>query len=163
MSKPIKISYLWDKNLAIQSSKDIYEYELKNSNKRYIGWFFIALSQFGVVSALKHNAYGLLVISTILLIYWYMLRWPIRNFFINRSFNKSNFANKKIELEATKEAILSDKKVQIPYDSIKKFIQLDNAIVIYHTLGTIYLPNSAFESSKDRTAFKSYIKNALKP
>ena len=47
----INIHYLWDKELALKSAYDIYEYELKNSNKKFIGWLFIALAQFGVVGA----------------------------------------------------------------------------------------------------------------
>jgi hypothetical protein len=157
MFNNIKISYVWDRELALKSAQDIYEYELKNSNKKYIGWFFVALLQFGVVGALKHNAYGFLVISTITLAYWYGFRWPMRKYFINKTFDKSLLANKKIELEATTEAILSNGEIQILYTNIKRYIQLENAIVIYHNLGTIYLPNNAFESTGARKQFKSYL------
>ena len=153
----ININYTWDRKLALNSSFDIYKYELKNSNKKFIGWFFIALAQFGVVGALKHNAYGFLVVASIGLIYWYGLRWSLRKYFINRTFIKSPLANQNIQLEATNEAILSDGKTQILYNTIIKFIQLDNAIIIYHNLGTIYLPNNSFKTKKDRIDFIKYL------
>jgi len=155
--KDINIKYFWDEKLTIQSSLDIYEYELKISNKKFIGWFFIALAQFGVVGALKHNAYGLLIIATIGILYWYGLRWPLRKFFILRSFKKSALANTDIMLTAKQDGIYIDNQLQIAYDSIIKSVQLTNAIVIYHTLGTIYIPNNSFENAKERKRFSSKI------
>lgn len=157
MSKSIKINYIWDKDLAIESSYDIYQYELKNSNRRFIGWFLIGLTQFGIVGALKHNAYGILFISTIALFYWYILRWPIRKFLIQRSFKNSNFLNETISLEITNNAILSNNKVQVSLDSISKTLILTNGIVLYHNLGTIYIPNKAFKTIKDKNLFKSLL------
>ena len=153
----ININYIWDKKLALNSAYDIYNYELKNSNKKYIGWFFIAMLQFGVVGALKHNVYGFLVIATIGIVYWYGLRWTLRKYFINKTFKKSPLANKQINLIAKDDGIYLDDQLQFNYKSIKKVAILDNAIVIYHNLGTIYLPNSAFNSKKERDKFKTLV------
>jgi hypothetical protein len=60
MSKKIEIAFKWDKDSALQASKLYYDYDMKNSSKRYIGWFFVALVQFGIVGALKHDVFGLL-------------------------------------------------------------------------------------------------------
>ena len=94
----IKIKYIWSKELALSSARALYEYEFKNSRKRFIGWFFIALVQFGVVGALKHNSYGFLTLGTIGLVYWYGLRWPLRKYFIEKTFEKSPLANSNIDL-----------------------------------------------------------------
>ena len=154
----ITIKYTWDERLAITSAKEIYEYELKNSNKKYIGWLFVALAQFGVVGALKHNAYGLLVISSLGILYWYGFRWDIRKFFISKSFKKSPFKDKVIQLEADEKGIFTDGKELLLYKDIIKSEQLENAIVIYHKLGTTYIPNNAFESKSKRVIFKKYLK-----
>ena len=153
----INIEYKWDQNLAIKSSKDIYEYELQNSKKKYIGWLFIALVQFGVVGALKHQVYGLLMISTFLIFYWYGFRWPLREFFIKRTFSKSPLANNTIQLQAKKDGIYKDNKLQISYKDIKNIIQLKDAILIYHKFGTLYFPNYAFNSKNELKKFINFI------
>jgi hypothetical protein len=153
----ININYIWDKKLALQSACDIYEYELKNSNKKFIGWFFIALAQFGVVGALKHDAYGFLVVATVGLVYWYGLRWSLRKYFINKTFNKSPLANKQISLIAKDDGVYLDDKIQFNFDNIKKVAFLDNATVIYHNIGTFYIPNNAFDLAKDRDKYHKLI------
>ena len=126
----------------------------KNSNKKYIGWFFVALLQFGVVGALKHNSYGFLILSTIGLTYWYGFRWRIREYFIKKTFDKSQLANKQIELLATDDSIVShDGNEQIPYSDIKEYKRIDDAIIIYHKIGTLYIPNSSFISYDEKEAF----------
>jgi len=49
MSKVVEINFNWSQELALKASKLYYDYDMKNSNKRYIGWFFVALVQFGIV------------------------------------------------------------------------------------------------------------------
>ena len=153
----IEINYIWDQKLALESAKILYDYELKNSNKKYLGWFFIALLQFGVVGALKHNAYGLLSISTILVVYWYNFRWPIRKYFIKKTFLKSPFANKKIKLVATDKYLQIDENSQIQYNDIKKYEQLDKGIFLDYQSGTIFLPNKAFSIVEDKNRFYKFI------
>ena len=46
MSNKIKISYNWDEETFINASKAAYDFEMKNSPKRFLGWFFIAMTQF---------------------------------------------------------------------------------------------------------------------
>jgi len=157
----ININYTWNKDLAIKSAQDIYEYELKSSNKRFIGWLMIALVQFGVVGALKHGVYGFLTLGTIGAIYWYWFRWPLRKFFISKTFDKSPLANKEIALEAKEDGIYSNEQLQIDYNNISKYAKLDDAIIIYHSLGTIYIPNDAFENHKFKNKFIQKLETLL--
>ena len=158
MSKDIKIEYIWTEELAIKSSRLLYEDELKHSNKKYIGWFFIALAQFGVVGALKHNAYGMLFIASVGLLYWYAVRWSLRKFFIKNTFKKSPFANKTIKILATKTAIVIDGN-ELPYQNIKETKQIPDGLIINYIGNAIFIPNSGFSSADDRALFKTYLKN----
>lgn len=145
----INIKYIWNEKLAIKAAQDIYEYELKKSNKRYIGWFFVALTQFAIVGALKHDAFGLLFVSTFLMIYWYILRWPIRKYFIKRTFIKSPFANKTITLQIKKDGIYKEELSQVSKNNIKDIIKLEDGIIIYYNGGNLYFPNEAFKDKRD--------------
>ena len=73
--------------------------------------------------------------------------------FIEKTFNKSALANKQVILAAKNDGVYLDDTLQFKYDTIKKVAILDNAIVVYHNIGTIYLPNKAFSNKKDRTLF----------
>jgi len=143
-SKEIIIKYKWDEKSFLSASKIAYDYELKHSLKRYLGWLFIILAQFGVVAALKKGAFGLLFISTILLIYWYLLRWPLRAFFIKRGFQKSNLANK--EFEATiSDKFIAINGIKIKWSDINEVISTQNGYLLKLDNQILFLPKSAFK------------------
>jgi hypothetical protein len=161
MSKAININYTLDEQTYLESSYEIYQYEFKNSSKRYIGWFFVALAQFGVVGALKHDVYGILIVSTIGLSYWYIFRWSIRKYFIKKAFYKNENVNKTLNLTIKDDGIYLDDKLQIDFSKVNKVIFLDNAIAIYHQCGVFYIPNKAFQSTKDQNKAKKILEKIV--
>ncbi len=160
MSKIINISYVWDKNLFLKASKAIYDYELNNSNRKYWGWLFIAMLQFGVVSALKKDAIGLLFISTFLVIYWYLLRWNFRKRFISKTFDKSSNANHKYNIKITNETITIDNN-SISWSEIKKVIYLKEGFLLYYKDEFFFFPSSAFKDMDERNEFASLAKEKV--
>ncbi len=66
-----KIKFKLDKDSFVKASLFTYRYELSKSPKRFLGFIFILMSQFGVVSLLRTGQVGLLLLSSLLLIYWY--------------------------------------------------------------------------------------------
>ena len=61
MSKTIQIKYKWNKKNVEKLFDSSYAYIFNNSAQRYIGWFFLALSQFSIVAALKKDSFALLL------------------------------------------------------------------------------------------------------
>ncbi len=159
-SKPILINYTWSQEVFVSASQATYEFELKHSPKRFLGWFFIGLSQFGVVAALKKDAYGLLLISSILVIYWYLFRWPIRRFMITRSFASSQSKNHTFKMTATKEGIQVD-STMISWNDITEVISLDKAYLLYHGTSFLFIPKSAFANDKESDRFSNLVKNSV--
>ena len=47
--KPIEITYSWDRENFEKAFTKSYTHQFKNSARRYVGWFFVALAQFGVI------------------------------------------------------------------------------------------------------------------
>ncbi len=160
MSKEIHISYIWDRETYLKASKLIYDYELKNSNKKYLGWFFIALTQFGVVSAIKQGVFGLLLLSTVLVIYWYYLRWPLRKKIIERTFKKLPNANKTYHIDISQEKLSIDKK-EIKWSEITQLLVLKDGIFLYLDRESLFIPNSAFKSLEERNSFLKIVKDSL--
>lgn len=159
-SKPILINYTWSQEVFVSASQATYEFELKHSPKRFLGWFFIGLSQFGVVAALKKDAYGLLLISSILVIYWYVLRWPIRRFMIIRSFKSSPSKNHTFKITATEEGIQVD-STMVSWKDITEVISLEKAYLLYYGTSFLFIPKSAFANDKESDRFSNLVKNSV--
>ncbi len=160
MSKNIEISYTWDKETYLKASKLAYDYELKKSNRKYIGWFFIALTQFGVVAAMKKGSIGLLLISTVLVVYWYYFRWSLRKKVIEKTFDKLSNANEKYIVDINSENLSINKK-DIAWSEITEVLALKDGIFIYLNQDSIFIPNSSFQSFEDRNEFLTILKKSV--
>jgi hypothetical protein len=158
MSKQIEINFVWSKSLAIKASKLYYNWDMKNSYKRFIGWLFIALTQFAIVGALKHHAFGLLFISTFLVIYWYYGRWYLREKMIVKFYNKSNLDNQKIKFTVKPDG-LSHEDSLTQWDDIQTAIKLDDGIVLQTTQNTLYFTVESFGDYEDFLAFIKILKD----
>ncbi len=161
MSKSIEVSFMWNKELALKTSKLYYDYDMRHSNKRYIGWFFVALVQFGIVGTLKHNSYGILFISTFLVIYWYYGRWYFRKLILQRFYKKNTPKNLEVNFTIDNEGIHTQEKV-IEWDTILKVINLEEGVFIQNRDNAYYFENSAFISKKGKTALLAMAKEKEK-
>jgi hypothetical protein len=157
MSDHIDISYTWDKDTYIQASKLAYDYELKKSSRRYLGWLFIALTQFGVVAAMKQGSIGLLLISTILVLYWYMFRWPLRKRFIEKTFDKLPNANTQYTISTSDTGITTNGE-DITWSNIANVLVLKEGIFLYLASNSIFIPNKAFDAIEERSDFLKTLK-----
>ena len=152
MSKKIEVSYIWSKELALKASKLYYDYDMRHSSKRYIGWLFVALTQFAIVGALKHDAYGLLYIATFLVFYWYYGRWYLRQRMMQRYYAKNSTDGKKIDFTLDEEGLHYEEQL-VSWDDIIKIIKFDDGILIQTNNSTLFFQNEFFASSKDRVHF----------
>ena len=152
MSKPIEVSFEWNKELALKTSKLYYDYDMRHSNKRYVGWFFVALVQFGIVGALKHDSYGLLYLSTFLVGYWYYGRWFLRKRMLERYYDKNNPQNLQIEFSIDEDG-LHGKEKNIVWDDIIKVIELEEGVLVQARDNALFFANAAFKKEGDKTRF----------
>jgi len=168
MSKPIKISYIWNRENIDKLFEASYKYQFNNSAKRFIGWFFVALLQYGVVVALKKDAYAILLFSTIMLFYWYYGKKWIAKRRAYKSFENSKFKDKKIEISigndgfslASFGAEASDSKTNEhwSWDEVQEVIVLGDDIMLYKHPHFHYIPSNGFESIEEKSRFKSLVK-----
>jgi len=157
MSKKISVDYIWNKELALQTSKLFYDYDMRHSAKRYIGWFFVALVQFGIVGALKHESYGILYISTFLVFYWYFGRWYLRKRVLVNFYKKNMPKNVKVHFDIDGKGLHKDKKL-ISWEEITKIIELENGILLQSLHDTLFFQNSAFGSADELQQFLAIAK-----
>jgi len=155
MSKPIEIGYRWNRENLERVFDASYKYEFENSHKRYIGWFFIALMQFGVVFALKGGSFALLLFSTIVLLYWYYGKRVIAKRRAIRAFESSEFRDRLIEMSVDEEGILIKPNQRLDWDEIDEIRSIGDDIMLYKDPNFHYIPLSAFRSVEDISRFKS--------
>jgi len=160
MSKPIKISYIWNQDNMKKVFDASYKYQFNHSAKRYIGWLFIALVQFGVVASFKKGAFELLLFSTIMIIYWYYGKKLIAKKRAMKSFKNSPFKDKKIEMSVDKDGItiLSNNNEKWKWEDIDEIIPLGDDIMIYKYPNFHYIPSNGFKSIEEKSKFKSIAK-----
>ena len=152
MSKPIEVSFEWNKELALKTSKLYYDYDMRHSNKRYVGWFFVALVQFGIVGALKHDSYGLLYLSTFLVGYWYYGRWFLRKQMLERYYDRNNPQNLQIEFSID-ESGLHGKEKNISWDELLRVIELQEGVLVQAQENALFFANAAFKKESDKSRF----------
>ncbi len=153
----IKILYTWDKETYLKASEIVYKYELKDSPKRFIGWVFIAMSQFGVVQTMKGGGIGLLLLSSILILYWYYFRWEIRKLILIKNFNKLPNANYQFNILANHEGITIDNRL-IEWNKIENIISLKDGFLLYYNNSFLFFPLSAFEDIEKKNQFGLLVK-----
>ncbi|SFV49981.1 FIG01147061: hypothetical protein [hydrothermal vent metagenome] len=155
MSKPIEIRYRWDRENLERVFDSSYRYQFENSRKRYVGWFFIALMQFGVVFALKDNSFGVLLFSTIILLYWYYGKRIIAKRRAIRAFESSEFKNRLIVMSVDDKYIHIEPKTKLKWSEIDEVRSIDDDIMLYKHPNFHYIPLSGFDSLEDISRFKS--------
>ena len=160
MSKEIDISYTWDKETYVKASKVAYDYELKKSNRKYIGWFFIALTQFGVVAAMKKGSISLLLVSSFLVLYWYFFRWGLRKKVIETTFDKLENANQQYNVKISNEQLTINES-PILWEDISQVTSLKDGLFIYLNQNSIFIPSSAFKNMEEKNDFLTLLKEKV--
>ncbi len=155
--KPVRISFVWDRENFQKAFESAYRYHYRNSARRYIGWLFVAMAQFGVVAALKKGAVGLLLFSTILLLYWYVVKKQLLKRRALRFFENSSLKGSRIVLEATEEGIVQEGELT-SWEQIEGIVPSEEGIMLYQEGKEYYIPSSAFGGIEEMSRFKSLAK-----
>ena len=160
MSKSIEVSYIWNRENVEKLFEASYKYQFEHSSRRYIGWFFIALLQYGIVVALKKEVFAILLFTTIVLFYWYYgKKWIAKRRAI-KSFEESEFKDKEIKLTVSENGfeVIAPKKEHWDWSEIDEVVSLGDDIMIYKHPHFHYIPSSGFKSLEEKSQFKSIAK-----
>ena len=160
MSEPLSAEVTWDKATFLEGAKTAYDYDMHHTRRRYIGWFFIALTQFGVLAAVRHGSVGLLLVSTLLVLYWYGLRWPIRKRMLGRYFARMPDAGRRLSLRVADEGLRIDKE-WIGWDQFRRAILSPKGYLLEMEETFLYIPRRVFDSAKTRNAFVGMLKEKI--
>ena len=160
MSKPIEVRYVWNSEHIEKLFDASYKYQFEHSRKRYIGWFFIALMQYGIVVALKKEAFAILLFTTIVLFYWYYGKKWIAKRRAEKSFEKSEFKDKEIQLTVDNNGfhLITPNKEEWRWEELEEVVSLGDDVMIYKYPNFHYLPANGFNSMEEKSRFKTLAK-----
>jgi hypothetical protein len=153
-------SLRWDEAAFLEGAKLAYDFQMRHTWRRYAGWLFIAMTQFGVVGVLNHGSAGLLLLSTPLVLYWYVLRWPLRKRMALRSFERSGFAGRSLALEATEEGLCIDGGC-VPWRNFGRVVASAEGYLLQRDEGFLFLPRTLFGSAEERNTFVALLKEKI--
>jgi len=156
-TKPLVISFKWDKQTLLDSFDAIYQDEYKNSPRRLMGWLLIGLSQYGVVAALKKNAFAILIFSTIMLVYWYYGKKLIAKKRALKSFEKDPLKDQVIKIDVNKDGFEVDGSFW-KWDDIVTVEELEKGFLVIAPTKHYFIPATGFKSYEDKSSFKSFYK-----
>lgn len=163
-SEKITLRYRYDRTNALRLFESSYRYLFTRSYRRYVGWLFVALLQFGVVAALKQGRFGLMLFSSIVLVYWYGVKKLLAKRRALASYEHSPLKESLISL------VVDEKGIRISHDKGETFwrweeiddiVYAGEDILIYKQPLFYYVPSTAFPSIGVKNAFKRLAKKAL--
>ncbi len=157
MSKNITLNFQWSKDTYMEAGEFAYNYKMNHTPKKYMGWLFIALLQFGVVGALLKGTLAMLLFSTILLVYWYYLKKRIEKSILLKKFDKEKDANKILDIVINEEFIAINNK-KILWSDIAQIISGERGYLLDHIDGFLFFPGNAFKQEEDKTEFIKFAK-----
>jgi len=156
MSK-ITFSYRWDIDTELKAAEALYRFRQKYGMTRYIGWFLVALTQFGVVAFFTKGRIGLLLFSTLAVLYWYVFRLPVRRWILHYLAKKNLKEPQYFEGTADEKGIVLN-DMQIDWQEITRILSLPVGFVLEYRDMLLFLPVSAFASLEEKNAFAALAK-----
>ncbi len=160
MSEPLALEVTWDEATFLEGAKNAYDFDMHHTWRRYMGWFFIALTQFGVVAAVRHGSVGLLLVSTLLVLYWYGLRWPLRKRMLKRFFARMPDAGKRLRLRISENGLCVDEKC-IEWNRFRRAILSSKGYLLEMGDAFLYIPRRTFPDAETRNAFVGMMKERI--
>ncbi len=157
MSKELKLDFVWDKEVAKNSFDELYKYEFNHSAKKYIGWFFIAILQYGIVGALLKAKVAVLIFATVMLFYWYYGKKIIAK----RRFLKNLEGEKDISLLVDSEGIkFFHDNLFWKWNEIENLVDVGSGILIIKYPNHYFIPEGAFKTFEEKNDFKKLFKES---
>ena len=163
ISKPIEIRYRWNRENIEKLFEPSYRYQFTHSAKRYIGWIFIAILQFGVVAALKKGSVALLLFASIMLLYWYYGKKLIAKKRAMRTYENSAFKEQTIRILVDEDGLEirssgDGSNEQWSWEEIDEVRALGDAVMLYKSPHFHYIPSNGFASLEEKSRFKAFAK-----
>lgn len=144
----ISLEFPWTSERYVQAGKAAYKYQMTHSYKKYIGYAFLAIMIYGLVS----EAYDLLYLGLIFSIYWHYIRPYIQTQQLKKKFLKEGLHGGSIKFLINKKGVSINDNLLL-WNHISKVIIAKDGFLLERNEGYPFLPLNAFKSDEDAKAF----------
>ena len=154
----ISLEFPWTKERYIQAGKAVYKYEMAYSYKKYIGYAFLALMMYGLLS----NTYDLLYLGLIFSIYWHYIRPYLQTTKLKKVFTKEGLHRTNVKFLINNKGVTINDNL-IPWNHIAQVIIHKDGFLLDRNEGYPFLPLDAFKSDKDAQNFITLVDSLAIP
>lgn len=144
----ISLEFPWTQERYVQAGKAAYKYEMGYSYKKYIGYAFLAIMLYGLIS----KTYDLLYLGLMFSIYWHYIRPYIQTQQLKKVFLKEGLHGGSIKFLVNKKGVAINDNL-LPWNHIAQVIIHKDGFLLDRTEGYPFLPLNAFKSDDDAKAF----------
>ena len=160
----ITVQYTWDVNEFIRSNKISYALKMKSTGFRYLGYFLVVATAYGLFTAFRSKNFFLLVISLVVVSYWYILKWRIHKSQLVKNFSKNSEERKEIEWRIDENGFTGSSgtgKSQFSWDALSQVVSSDEGFLLYQDPAIVFLPAHGFSSADDIQWFRETAKSKV--
>ena len=154
------VEYKWSKDRYLEANKANYDLKMKSMKLKLLGYFGIILVVLGAYLFYTKGIYTILVISSLLVIYWYLLRWPLYRLQLSSNFNKHASKDKNVSwlIEPGSFSITSENgSGTYKWSAITDISESKAGFLVRQYPVFYWLPVDCFESDADIDWFRNVI------
>lgn len=154
----ISLAFPWTLERYVQAGKAVYKYEMAYSYKKYVGYTFLGLMIYGLIS----NTYDLLYLGLIFSIYWYYIRPFIQTTKLKKVYTKEGIHGGNVKFLINSKGVTINDNL-IPWNHITQVIIDKDGFLLDRNEGYPFLPLDRFQSTKDAEDFINLVDSLAIP
>ena len=156
----MKVEYTWTKERFLEANKANYDLKMNMLKLRLLGYFGIAFILLGAYLFWLKGVYTTLVVACVLVVYWYILRWPLYKLQLSTNFKKHISKDKTVSWSIDPESfsITSENGGgSYRWSAVTDISESNSGFLVRQYPVFYWLPKDRFESSDDIDWFRNEI------
>jgi hypothetical protein len=154
------VEYQWSKDRFLEACKANYDLKMKSLKLKLLGYFGIIFIFVGAYFSYTKGVYTTLVVSSLLVIYWYILRWPLYRLQLSFNFKKHVSKDKTVSWLINREtfSIASENGGgSYKWSAITDISESKAGFLVRQYPVFYWLPKDSFESESDIDWFRNEV------
>lgn len=156
----MKVEYKWTKERFLEANKANYDLEMSKLKLRLLAYFGIVFVCFGAYMFWLKGVYTTLVVACALVVYWYVLRWPLYKLQLSANFKKHISKDKTLSwtIDTESFSITSENGGgSYKWSAVSDISESKSGFLVRQYPVFYWLPKDSFESEDDIERFRNEI------
>lgn len=161
----LSAKFKWTKEEYLTAHKINYALRMKEWRFRGLGYAFLATLVFGAFIAYSQKTYVTFGLGAILVVYWYVLRWPIYRMQLASRFSKHSSKDAEIFWSIDGNGLRggsNDSKGEMSWSAVGKVAVAPEGFLIYQYPIFSWIPRTGFASASESKEFEELARSRVK-